>query len=384
MTASEQCKVHGVAAFNEGIAFSDPKAHQIKHYSPSTGISVLAGDDEEGRSKGRAEFANFMQPTGLCSEFDCNLFVCDSQLGEISIVTGLQGTYEFLSVIGKLYRCFGVHKKHQVVTPLEVDKYEETLMSVAIYIKHSVDEVREVTENQKKSLNGPDGTVASKTVDSVQMIADGVLQLDGNLQAVNGEYKVNLESCMTEQVESLHATHHFKHDTGAHVLDYARSFGNTVKEGLKRTTIWSTYYFTNKKSYYPIPTNSLRFWDIPLLPPLPAVSMSDVHQDFMREWARDNGKSVRQRTVRQETTKYESGTLPLNMYRNEEQIGEKLQFDGESQEREEAIEGDKYSDESGNDPDSDLSDDELTRQNLSFLATNRSGRNISINKKYGV
>ena len=33
-----------------------------------------------------------------------------------------------------------------------------------------------------------------------------------------------------------------------------------------------------------------------------------------------------------------------------------------SEEREEAIEGDKYSDESGTDPDSDLSDDELLAQ----------------------
>ena len=186
------------------------------------------------------------------------------------------------------------------------------------------------------------------------------------------------------QVESLYATHHHKHDAGAHVLDYARSFGNTVKEGLKRTTIWSTYYFTNEKPYYAIPTNSLRFWDIPLLAPLPAVSMSDVHQDFMREWARNNGKTVRQRTVRQETTKYKSGTLPLNMYQTEEQIGEKLQFAVASEERGEAIEGDRYSDESGTDPDSDLSDDELTRQNLSFLRTTHSGRNISINKKHGV
>ena len=68
------------------------------------------------------KFANFMQPTGLCSEFDYNLFVCDTRLGEISIVTGLRGTCQFLSVIGKLYRCFGVHKKHQVVPPLEADK----------------------------------------------------------------------------------------------------------------------------------------------------------------------------------------------------------------------------------------------------------------------
>ena len=84
--------------------------------------------------------------------------------------------------------------------------------------------------------------------------------------------------------------------------------------------MWSAYYFTNKKSYYPIPR------DIPLLPPIPAVSMSNVHQDYMREWARNNGKTVQQRTVRQETTKYRSGTLPLNMYQTEEQMGEKLQM----------------------------------------------------------
>ena len=93
---------------------------------------------------------------------------------------------------------------------------------------------------------------------------------------------------------------------------------------------------------------------------------------------------MRQRTVRQETTKYKSGTLPLNIYQSEEEIGEKLQFDGASEEREEAFEGEKYSDESGTDPDSDLSDDELTRQNLSFLRTTRSGHHFSINKKYGV
>ena len=52
-----------------------------------------------------------------------------------------------------------------------------------------------------------------------QVIADGVLQLDGNLQAVNGVYKVNLESCMTEQVELLHARHDLKHVARAHVLD---------------------------------------------------------------------------------------------------------------------------------------------------------------------
>ena len=61
-------------------------------------------------------------------------------------------------------------------------------MSVARYIKHSIDEVREITENQKSGMNGPDGTVASKMADSVQMVADGVLQLDSNVTTLNKDY----------------------------------------------------------------------------------------------------------------------------------------------------------------------------------------------------
>ena len=74
---------------------------------------------------------------------------------------------------------------------------------------------------------------------------------------------------VTGQVESLHATNHYKHEAGTHVIDYARGFGNTAKEGLKRTTRWAAHYFTNKKSYCPVPSNSISFWDIPFLPPLP-------------------------------------------------------------------------------------------------------------------
>ena len=58
---------------------------------------------------------------------------------------------------------------------------------------------------------------------------------------------------------------------------------------------------------------------------------------------------------------------------------EKLHFDGASEYREEAIEGEKYSDESGSDPDSDLSDNEQPRQNL-FLRPTHSVCNISINR----
>ena len=44
----------------------------------------------------------------------------------------------------------------------------------------------------------------------------------------------------------------------------------------------------------------------------------------MLEWAANNGKAIRQRTVRQETTKFKARTLPLNMYATSPQSTEKI------------------------------------------------------------
>ena len=152
--ASPHCEVHGIAPFKQGIAFSDPKTHQVKHYTCSAGVSILAGNGKEGTGKGSAKFASFMQPAGICSELDCNLMLCDSQLGEVSIITGLQGAAEFLSAVGKMYRCFGIHKKHSSLVPLPTDKNESNIKLVADYIKSSGDEVKGITG--KNTTNGPD------------------------------------------------------------------------------------------------------------------------------------------------------------------------------------------------------------------------------------
>ena len=57
------------------------------------------------------------------------------------------------------------------------------------------------------------------------------------------------------------------------------------------------------------------------------------------------------------------------MYQSEEQIGEKVKFDGAGDDEEDPV--DEYSSQSKN-------------QNWSFLRTTRSGRNISFNQKYGL
>ena len=68
------------------------------------------------------------------------------------------------------------------------------------------------------------------------MLSDGVQKLNTNIQLVNGDFYGDLKSCMTGQVESLHATHYHKHDASAHVIDYARGFGNTAKKRPEKNT----------------------------------------------------------------------------------------------------------------------------------------------------
>ena len=101
----------------KGMAFSDPNRHQVKHYTCSAGVSILAGNGKKETGK-RENQIRELHAADLCSELDSNLILCDSQLGEVSIITGLQGTAEFLSSVGKMYRSFGIHKKHSSMVPL--------------------------------------------------------------------------------------------------------------------------------------------------------------------------------------------------------------------------------------------------------------------------
>jgi len=62
----------------------------------------------------------------------------------------------------------------------------------------------------------------------------------------------------------------------------------------------------------------------------PMRQLNSRQKDQMRELACENGRAVRQRRVRQETTKLKAGTLPLNMYRSSYTPAEKVVFPTET------------------------------------------------------
>ena len=300
-----------------------------------------------------------------------------------------------------LYKAFSVHQKHQVVAKISLADAIELLKVLDSYLKRSTDEVISTFDKPCKPM-GAKGTISSQTQSSVSMILKGLQDLAELLKELNTSYEVDLHTCLTVQVENLHAMGHFK-DQFPTCLQYARNLANTVYENIKRVVQWAAYYFTHEKSYYPV---------TPQMTPLNALSkmnhlkpirkLNSCEKELMREWAENYGKAVRQRTVRQETTMFKAGTLPLNMYATSVAQNEKVTFQtrpsdapvdvDQNEQQEDAAEMSREGSrdtgdceqESEYDTDSDIEDQVDNEDEMTFLraVTTRSGRMVKVTSKF--
>ena len=172
--------------------------------------------------------------------------------------------------------------------------------------------------------SGAIGTVSRQTLSSVSMILEGLRALELLFKELNLDYKIDLHTCLAVQVENLHAIGHFKEQFPT-LLQYAQNLANTVYESIERVVQWAAYYYTHEKSYYPIVGQATPLNALPRMSHLKSArKLNDRERESMLEWAANNGKAVRQRTVRQETTMFRAGALPLNMYSTSEQPKEKI------------------------------------------------------------
>ncbi|KAL9966337.1 hypothetical protein ACROYT_G024391 [Oculina patagonica] len=397
----EECLMpHTLAPYGDGIVVSDPERHCVLKWSSSVrNVQVFAGDSTPGNNDGIATKCRFFQPSGICSEFNNVVYICDTQTSCIKVFTTLKKTAEFLKGIGELFAAFSIHEKHH--------KYDLCDLTTAIrrvgmclqVLEENVASIRELNICLPSSLNGPEGSVAAKTVDSVKLLKWGLERLKQNL-APFGFEDTNLLSCMTLDIENLHSVVHHKSQVST-AFRYARDFGSTTKEGLKRTTSWSAYYFTSRGSWYPVPERSLGLFEIPSIPLPPAIKASQEEISMMREWAKAHGSSVRQRNVRQETTMARAGTLPDYLYQKDIQVGEKINLssttspattESQPEEEEEVTEYDSSSDEEACESDGFVEEDsagcslgnqQITRD-VDFLVgiTSRFGRPVRFNSRF--
>ena len=119
---------------------------------------------------------------------------------------------------------------------------------------------------------------------------------------------------------------HFK-DQLQTALQYARNLVNTVYKSIKRVVPWAADYFTHESTYCPVVQQATPLYTIPRMSHLkPMRQLNAREKDQIREWASDNGRAVHQRSMRQKTTRFKAGTLPLNMYHSSYTPAEKVVF----------------------------------------------------------
>lgn len=356
-------------ADSEGVIyFTDTTSRQIWK-KDSNGLSVHAGKGQPGTNDGSALLAEFSQPFGICCEGRTQ-FVTDAATGCVKMVIPLDSTVEFLRHLGNMYSNFGIHLKGKKGQDTSLENAILCLRNVTTYLRNCVIDVQQQM-GRNKITNGPEGTVANKTILSCELMLSSISRLKEiqEIQRPDSVEATNLQSLLTLVVENLHATTKIKHPAPT-TLDYCRDFGRVIKESLKRISRWSVKYFTHNKSYYPVPKIAMSLADIPKLKPLPVAEMNKQDIAKMREWACDHGKCVRQLTVRQQTTKFSAGTLPLSAY--------SVDLEDNPLSLSTADIPDEYesdSDESLSDS-TELSDDESQGQNAEQVIRTRTGRQI--------
>ena len=134
------------------------------------------------------------------------------RVGAVKLITDVGCAVKFLKNLRKLYQAFSVHQKHKRTHTSILQEAGEMMKSVSGYLQGTVQSVRTLLGNSKET-NGPDGTVGSKTIGSVNMINQGLTRLQSNIAKINPELTVNPEALLTVKVENLYAVSHFKHPT---------------------------------------------------------------------------------------------------------------------------------------------------------------------------
>ena len=94
-------------------------------------------------------------------------------------------TAQLLSAIGKLYAAFSVHEKHQTYERRFLDEAIFLLEECLAVLLDNESMIRNSCKKASKSLNGPEGNVAAKIIDSVALMKWGLERLRHNMTPWN-------------------------------------------------------------------------------------------------------------------------------------------------------------------------------------------------------
>ena len=311
-------RAHGICTRKDGtLVIADREDKKIKIYDLEVQkVEVLVGSGEKGVKDGSEGTVCFSQPTSVCREEGADtIYVVDSGAGKLLMVSRVAALIKFLENLWKFLT--GFH-----LTCEEPGNINDTITRTQEYYSFLEEATLRVQQikGTAAQTQGPDGTLSSTTLDSVRMILDGLNRLKENVESINPDYidTINVRSILTLFVENLFSTMRAGNTATPTKFEFCLRFPRCVKELLKRVTKTSFNYFTNPKaSYYlkpKIEAVTVPFTDLAMFPKPSKGTIAQKHAGELAQWVSLNGKSVRQNTTRNFSTKDKPGTLPLNVY----------------------------------------------------------------------
>ena len=309
---------------------ADREAKKVKEFDTvSKQVTTVAGSGQSESRDGCPSTAPFAQPTGVCCEKNTSsVFVVDSSSGRIRLITSAKALIQYLQNLWLFLSAFNLTSSENV-------SFEETINHVQHYCAfHEASLKVQSIKGSTCATQGPDGTLSSPTLCSVKMILEGLTRLKTKVLEINPGFMqhVNVGSLLTLFVENFFSSMRGGNTDTPMMLDFCMRFPRCINELLKRVTGTSFVYFTSPvSSYYLQPSLgivAISFSDLATLPKPLSGCLSEKHLTELRRWVLQYGKSVRQNTTRNHSTKDKPGTWPLNPYAPTPPEHHSVDFDG--------------------------------------------------------
>ena len=261
--------------------------------------------------------AAFAQLLGLCVE-GRSVFLCDAAAGRLKLVTPVTGLTMYLEALYNVYKAFGIHSDCEPTLDMAI----HTLGAVLNFFGGGVNHIRAVRGMTRTQLQGPDGAVASKTVDSVEVLLNSLSSLDALVNSFGlADFKEEtaLNSLLTLLCERFFSDMRSPFEMHL-MLQFVHLAGSNLRASLKRMTVCGFCYYMSRKSYYPCQqvSQGLHFLTFPKMPVPNPVQMDSVSIKMLHDYQKEYGQSVRQQSVRSFSTKDKPGTLPISAYLQKE------------------------------------------------------------------
>ena len=154
---------------SQWLLFTDPSNHRIWKFE-GRHVNPWAGCGAEGDLDSPSVACTFEQITGIAVAREKNVYVVDTQLGNVKLLVDSQPTAYFLQHLGLSYKTFGVYKKGTTTIVTSLELAIPSVSNVEQYVESTIVTIR--NEIGRTVTNGPDSTISAKTKDRITLLSN--------------------------------------------------------------------------------------------------------------------------------------------------------------------------------------------------------------------